>query len=86
MRLIQLRPVATRRFMPGDSDKNLDGTQGIIGRALNKAETTLTNTPREDPELSLFGAFRNCPQCSMHPSANGFSDFWSNGYWFSNGR
>ncbi len=71
----QLRPVATRRFMPGDSDKNLDGTQGIIGRALNKAETTLTNTPREDPELSLFGAFRNCPSVVCIPLRTGFQIF-----------
>ena len=71
----QLRPVATRRFMPGDSDKNLEGTQGIIGKALNKAETTLTHTPRQDPELSHFAAFSNCPSVVCIPLRTGFQIF-----------
>ena len=71
----QLKPVATRRFMPGDSDKTIEGLQGIVGKAFNKAETTITHTPRQDPELSRFGALKNCPSVLCIPLRAGFQIF-----------
>ncbi|MCB8942453.1 MAG: GAF domain-containing sensor histidine kinase [Ardenticatenaceae bacterium] len=71
----KLRAVATRRFMPGDSEKDIEGVQGILGDAFNKAETTMTNTPRQDPELSQFVAFSNCSSVFCIPLRAGFQIF-----------
>lgn len=71
----QLKAVATRRFMPGDADQNLEGIRGVVAEAFNNAEAAMTNNPRHDPELSRFVAFNNCPNVICIPLRAGFQIF-----------
>jgi hypothetical protein len=38
----QLKPIATRRLMPGDEDQKLEGIRGVVAEALNNAEVAIT--------------------------------------------
>jgi len=71
----QLKPVANRRFMPGDAQQNLEGIRGVVAEALNNAEAAMTNDPRHDPELSRFAAFNTCPYAICIPLRAGFQIF-----------
>jgi signal transduction histidine kinase len=71
----QLKPIATRRLMPGDEDQKLEGIRGVVAEALNNAEVAITNNPRHDPELARFVAFQNCPHVICIPLRAGFQIF-----------
>lgn len=71
----QLKPIATRRFMPGDDQQILEGSQGVVAEAFNNAEAAMTNNPRHDPELSRFVAFNSCLNVICIPLRAGFQIF-----------
>lgn len=68
----ELVPVATRRFVSRDLEKRLSGEQGIIAKAINQAEPSVTNNPRQDPGLSNFVAFQDCFTAMAIPLRAGF--------------
>lgn len=70
-----LIPVASRRFVSRDLEKRLDGRKGLVATALNKAEPRVTNTPKQDPELSNFVAFQGCFTVMAIPLRAGFQIF-----------
>ncbi len=70
-----LKAVATRRFINNDLDKTIPGKQGIVGKALKEAEITVTDTPRQDPELRTFMAFQSCLTAACIPLRFGFQIF-----------
>ncbi len=70
-----LRAVTTRRFSQVDYDKVIPGKRGIIGEALTEAEITVTDNPRQDPELLRFVAFQKCLTAACIPLRFGFQIF-----------
>ncbi|MCP4357190.1 MAG: GAF domain-containing sensor histidine kinase [Chloroflexi bacterium] len=70
-----LVPVATRRFPNLDEGKTIKGQQGMVGDALNNAEITISDVPRQDPELRAFVAFQNCAAAACIPLRAGFQIF-----------
>jgi signal transduction histidine kinase len=70
-----LRPLARRRFLGTDEQKELPGREGVVGAALQQAELTVTNNPRTDPELKEFAAFRKCLTAVCVPLRAGFQLF-----------
>jgi signal transduction histidine kinase len=71
----RLMPVATRRFLGTDSEKNIPGQRGIIGQAFAQAEVTVTNNPSKDPELRTYAAFQNALTAVCIPLRAGFQIF-----------
>ena len=71
----KLRPVATRRFLGADMTHGIPGQSGIIGAALAQAEVTVTDDPRNDPELSQYTAFQNVLTAVCVPLRAGFQIF-----------
>jgi signal transduction histidine kinase len=71
----QLKAVATRRFTQIDYEKYIPGKRGIVGKALSEAEITITDTPKQDPELRTFVAFQNCLTAACIPLRFGFQIF-----------
>lgn len=70
-----LKPVVTRRFTSTDEEKAIPGNRGVVGTALTQAEPTVTNNPRQDPELRTFLAFQNCLTAVCIPLRAGFQIF-----------
>jgi signal transduction histidine kinase len=70
-----LRAIARRRFLGEDSQRVIDGKQGVIGAALTQAEAVVTNNPQEDPELRVYSAFRECLTAVCVPLRAGFQVF-----------
>lgn len=70
-----LRPIARRRFLGSDDDQIIAGKQGVVGAALSQAEPVVTNNPQEDPELKVYGAFRECLTAVCVPLRAGFQLF-----------
>jgi signal transduction histidine kinase len=70
-----LRPLARRRFLGTDEQKELPGQKGVVGAALQQAELTVTNNPHADPELKEFVAFRKCLTAVCVPLRAGFQLF-----------
>jgi len=70
-----LKAVATRRFTNIDSNKTIPGKGGIVGKALKEAEITVTDTPKQDPELRTFIAFQSCLTAACIPLRFGFQIF-----------
>jgi signal transduction histidine kinase len=68
----ELAPVATRRFVQRDYEKNLAGNKGIVAEALANAEVAVTEKPDQDPELNSFVAFQNCLMAACLPLRAGF--------------
>ena len=71
----ELIPVATRRFLGSDDEKRIQGRQGILGDALTNAEPTITNNPKEDPELRTYLALQSCVTVICIPLRAGFQIF-----------
>lgn len=71
----ELKPVSTRRFTNIDHDRSIEGKRGIVGKALAEAEITVTDHPRQDPELRTFVAFQNCLTAACIPLRFGFQIF-----------
>lgn len=70
-----LKPITTRRFTSSDSEREIPGKRGIVGAALNEAETRVTDNPRQDPELRAFMAFQNSLTAACIPLRFGFQIF-----------
>lgn len=71
----QLVPVATRSFIPNDLEIRIEREAGIIGKALETAEPTLTHTPGDDPALSRLLTFQKCQTAVCIPLRTGFQIF-----------
>lgn len=71
----QLIPVASRRFVSRDLEKRLSGDVGIVAEALNQAEPSITNNPKQDPGLSNYVAFQDCFTVMAIPLRAGFQIF-----------
>jgi signal transduction histidine kinase len=71
----QLVPVATRSFIPNDLEARIEREAGIIGKALETAEPTLTHSPGDDPALSRLLTFQKCQTAICIPLRTGFQIF-----------
>lgn len=68
--------VATSRGLsPQDTRARFPGTEGILARALDKAEPALTNDPGADPELSRLVSMHHCRQAIAVPMRAGFESY-----------
>lgn len=70
-----LKPIARRRFLGEDAERFIPGKRGVVGAALRQAEPVVTNNPEDDPELSLYEAFRDCLTAVCVPLRAGFQLF-----------
>ncbi len=70
-----LLPVVTRRFNVLDVDKTIPGQRGVVAKALQQAELTITNNPREDAELKTYTSLKNCQTVVCLPLRAGFQIF-----------
>lgn len=68
----ELVPVASRRFVQRDYEKNLSGSSGLVAEALENAEAAVTDKPNHDPELNSIVAFQNCRAAVCLPLRAGF--------------
>jgi signal transduction histidine kinase len=68
----ELVPVASRRFVQRDYEKNLSGGSGLVAEALENAEAAVTDKPNHDPELKSIVAFQNCHMAACLPLRAGF--------------
>ncbi len=70
-----LIPLARRRFLATDEDKNLAGQSGIVAEALREAEPAVTDDPTKDPELGQFTTFADCLTVVCVPLRAGYQLF-----------
>lgn len=68
----EMVPVATRRFVARDHEKRILAESGIVAEALKHAEPTVTNNPKQDPDLKNFVTFHDCFTAMAIPLRAGF--------------
>jgi len=71
----QLYPIASRRLLNTDLERSTPGKAGLFADAFAKAETAVSYTPNNDPELSQYAAFRKAQLVLVIPLRAGFQIF-----------
>jgi signal transduction histidine kinase len=66
---------SSRRFTPADQRIELDGRSGLLGRAIDSGEASLTSDLSEDTELSRVIALRTCRVAYCVPIRNGLDTY-----------
>jgi signal transduction histidine kinase len=66
---------SARRFTPADMRAVLAGREGIIARSIEEDKPLLTDSVRDDPELSRIAALLACGQVYCFPLRSGFSAY-----------
>lgn len=70
-----LYPIASRRLLNADLDRSTLGQAGLLADAFAKAETAVSYTPANDPELSQYVAFQQAKLVLVIPLRAGFQIF-----------
>lgn len=71
----ELAPVAYRGFVGRDHETRIPGTMGVVGRALQHSELTVTDNPKQDPELKSLLAYHDCKKVMAIPLRAGYQIF-----------
>jgi signal transduction histidine kinase len=71
----ELVPVAYRGFVGRDHETRIRGAMGVVGRALQQAELTVTEEPKQDPELKSILAYHECKKVLAIPLRAGYQIF-----------
>jgi signal transduction histidine kinase len=66
---------SARRFTPADTRIRLPGTRGMIGRAIDECEPTLTKNITQDPEISRIIALHACKVAYCFPLRSGLETY-----------
>jgi signal transduction histidine kinase len=66
---------SARRFTPADMRAVLAGREGIIARSIDEDKPLLTDSVKDDPELSRIAALLACGQVYCFPLRSGFSAY-----------
>ncbi|HLE52192.1 MAG TPA: GAF domain-containing sensor histidine kinase [Anaerolineales bacterium] len=66
---------SARRFTPADMRIELQGTRGVIGRAIDDGETRLAHNLAKDPELGRIVALRVCRAAYCVPLRTGLDTY-----------
>jgi signal transduction histidine kinase len=70
-----LYPIASRRLLNADLTRSTLGQAGLLADAFAKAETAVSYTPANDPELSQYIAFQKAKLVLVIPLRAGFQIF-----------
>ena len=70
-----LKVGSARRFTPADQRIELAGKSGLLGRAIDSGETSLTNDLGKDAELNRVIALRSCRAAYCVPLRNGLDTY-----------
>lgn len=70
-----LKVGSSRRFTPADQRIELDGNSGLLGRAIDSGEASLTRDLSADSELSRVIALRACHVAYCVPLRNGLDTY-----------
>ncbi len=71
----RLYPTASRRLLNNDMERSTLGKAGLLADAFAKAETAVSYTPANDPELSKYNAFQKSKLAIVIPLRAGFQIF-----------
>ncbi len=71
----RLYPTASRRLLNNDMERSTLGKAGLLADAFAKAETAVSYTPANDPELSQYIAFQKAKLVVVIPLRAGFQIF-----------
>jgi signal transduction histidine kinase len=71
----QLRVATARRFAPADFKIALPAKRGVLAETTSSGESTVSETPFRDPELSNFIALRNCNTLMVVPLTAGLDTY-----------
>ena len=71
----RLYPIAARRLLNTDLERSTPGKAGLLADAFAKAETAVSYTPSDDPELSEYIAFQKAKLVLVIPLRAGFQIF-----------
>ena len=71
----RLYPITSRRLLSNDMERSSPGKTGLLAEAFSKAETAVSYTPADDPELSRYSAFQKSKLVAVIPLRAGFQIF-----------
>ena len=71
----RLYPTASRRLLNNDMERSTLGKAGLLADAFAKAQTAVSYTPADDPELSQYIAFQKAKLVVVIPLRAGFQIF-----------
>ena len=71
----RLQVGSARRFTPADLRIALEGRRGLLGRAIDEAESIVSTNISDDPELSRIIALRGCRSAFCIPLRTGLDTY-----------
>jgi signal transduction histidine kinase len=70
-----MRLAAARRLARHDFKRTIDGKRGIVARCLDEAYVVVTESPRDDPELTAYTGLGDCKVAAALPLRAGFENY-----------
>jgi signal transduction histidine kinase len=70
-----LRLAAGRRLARHDFKRTIDGKDGIVAQCLDEADVVVTQSPRDDPELTTYTGVGDCKVAAAIPLRAGFENY-----------
>ena len=70
-----LRLAAGRRLARHDFKRTIDGKAGIVAQCLDQADLVVTQSPRDDPELTTYTGVADCRVAAAIPLRAGFENY-----------